>query len=322
MMTKKIGIGLLLVLATIAGIALLKKLRGKTTARYTIGILQTASHPALDACRQGFTKTLTEKLNGDVHFIVQNAQGSIPQAHAIAEQFYANKQLNGFFTIATPATQALASLEKERPIFIAAVTDPHSLGLISPTTNVCGTSDMINVPELIDLLTTLTPSTKKVGILYTAGETNSLVAAQKIHNELTHRHITALDFTINNESDVQATVESACKKVDALVTPTDNTVASTISLIASITCNHKIPLIVSFEAAAQAGALAAQGVDYTVSGNQTAEIAYQVLVEGKKPYDLSIEHVKGEQLFINKETLNALNLSLPESLQNRALLIS
>ena len=73
----------------IAAFITIKQLR-KKTALYSIGILQTASHPALDAARDGFMAELNQLLPQQVDYIINNAQGSIPQAHTIAQQFHAN----------------------------------------------------------------------------------------------------------------------------------------------------------------------------------------------------------------------------------------
>ena len=286
-----------------------------TTAKYTIGILQTASHPALDAVRDGFMEELQSKFGGDVAFVVQNAQGSISQAHTIAQQFHANRQLNGVFAIATPAAQAMSAVDKVKPIVIAAVTDPNALGLIYPMTNVCGVTDAINVSAEIDMLVQLVPSAKTVGLLYTSGETNSLVMAKQMRQELEARGLVVTDFAVSNESDLAALTELACRKVDVLLAPTDNMVASAISLITTIMLKYKKPFIVSDNMLLKFGPLAARGVDYKASGKQAAQLAYKVVVEGKKPYELPIEQADSTKAFVNQATLDALGLVIPEGLK-------
>lgn len=298
----------------------IKKTKVKNSA-YTIGILQTASHPALDASREGFTEELKNQLGTDIEFVIQNAQGSISQAHTIAQQFHANQQYNGFFAIATPAAQAMSATEQKRPIFIAAVTDPNALGLIHPTTNICGTKDMIDVKAEIEMLTQLIPNVKTVGLLYTSGETNSIALVKQMHSELEIQGLKYIDFAVSNEADMQAIVELACRKTDVILAPTDNTVASTITLITTITRKNKKPLIVSDNMLVKYGALAARGVDYKASGKQAAQIAYKVLVEGKKPYELPIEQAKSEQIFINKATLDMLGLTIPTMLEKYIVLV-
>lgn len=312
-----------LVGAGILGFFALKKMQSpEQEAKYTIGILQTASHPALDATREGFVQELKSLMGDEIGFIEQNAQGSIANVHAIAHQFHVKKQYAGFFAIATPAAQSLATIEKERPIFIAAVSDPDSLGLVHPNTNVSGTKDMIDVKAGIDLLVQLAPHAKKIGLLYSSGETNSTVLVQKMREELETRGLNVIEFAVSNEADMQAMVESACVKVDALLAPTDNMIGSAASAIAAIALKHKKPFIVSDNMLVKEGPLAAHGVDYKAGGKRAAQIAYQVMVGGKKPYELPIEPIQDGSIFINQKTLDTLGLSIPEPLKERAVIVS
>ncbi len=289
-------------------------------ARYTIGILQTASHPALDAAREGFMQELQSTLGNEVAFVIQNAQGSVSQAHSIAQQFHANKKMNGFFAIATPAAQAMSAVEKERPIIISAVTDPLALGIIHPTTNVCGTKDMIDVKAEIDMLLHLVPHAHHVGLVYTSGEVNSRALSKLMRKELEARGIVVSDFAFGSEADVHAMVELACRKADVILAPTDNTVASTIAVIAATALKHKKPLFVSDNMLVKSGALAARGVDYKTGGKRAAQIAHEVIVEGKKPFEVPVEQPKCEQIFINQTTLEALGLTIPTELHNQVVL--
>lgn len=306
--------------ALIGLFAIIKSKKNKS-AEYVIGILQTASHPALDAAREGFIEELNQLLPGKVEFVLKNAQGSITQIHALAQKFNAGKNYNGFFAIATPAAQALATLEKDRPVFIAAVTDPHALGIMHEKTNVSGTKDMIDIKSEIQLLKLLVPQAKTVGIIYSAGETNSLSQLKEMHKQLELHGITPLDFAINHEADLPVLADLACRKSDTIITPTDNIVASSISLIADICLKNHKPLIVSDNMLVKFGPLASRGVDYKASGKQTAKQAFQVLTQGKKPYEIAIEQAENNQIFINKTTLEKLGLVIPSTLEAQVVLI-
>ncbi len=291
-------------------------------ALYTVGILQTASHQALDAARDGFIEGLNEQLDNKVSSIIYNAEGSISQAYTIAQRFHANKDINLFFTIATPATQAMSAVEKERPIVIAAVTDPGAMGLIYPETNVCGTNDMIDVKKEVEMLIALVPQAKTVGLLYTSGESNSIALVNVMRKELESKGLVPIDFAITNESDVQAVVESACRKVDVLLAPTDNIVASTIGFVVSLTLKCNKPLIVSDNMLVTSGALAARGVDYRENGKQASHIAVKLLKGEKKPYQLPIEKAMSDQIFVNKHTLDMLGLAVPDGLKKEITFVS
>lgn len=299
-----------------------KKSQVTEKATYTIGILQTASHPALDSVLQGFQQEL-KKMLGDttVAYVVQNAQGSVSSAHTIAQQFHGSSKYDLFFTIATPAAQAMHAVEKERPIILAAVTDPSALGFVYAGSNVCGVTDMIDISSEVAMLHALVPDAKNIGLLYTIGEMNSLVLVEIMKSKLQDLGLNPIDFAVSGEADIQAVVELACRKSDLILAPTDNVVASTISLITMITKKYKKPLIVSDNMLVSSGALAAQGVDYYASGQQAAGCAFQLLVEHKKPSEVSIQQTKSEQIFMNKQTLNDCGLSVPAELQTSVILV-
>ncbi len=288
------------------------------TAAYTVGIMQTASHPALDAVREGFIETLKNKMGNTVEFVIQNAQGSVAQAHAVAQQFHANKQYNGFFAIATPAAQAMSAIEKEKPIIIAAVTDPSILGA---QTNICGVHDMIDMHKEIDMVHQLLPHAQTIALLYNNGEANSIAQIQIIKKELKELNVDCLELGIVQENDIATVVAMACRKADVLLCPTDNMLASAMDLVASIAHANKKPLIACHNQAVNQGALAARGVDYKAHGKQAGEVAYKILVEGKKPCELPIEPTKSEQIVVNRATLTALGLTIPDALQPYIVLV-
>ncbi len=319
---KKIMLSIGITIIFFASFVMVKRSKQPTkTAAYAVGIVQTASHPALDAVREGFIEVLQRKMGDSIEFVIQNAQGSVAQAHAIAQQFHSNKQYNGFFAIATPAAQAMSAVQKEKPLIIAAVTDPDALGLMHPTTNVCGVNDMIDVRSEIEMLTQLLPNVKKVGLLYTAGEANSIAVIKQMHQELETRDLAFIDFAIGSEADISAMVHLACRKTDVILAPTDNMVACAIAIIATIAGHYKKPLIVSDNMLVKFGALAARGVDYKAHGKQAGEVAYKILVEGKKPCELPIEPTKSEQIVVNQATLAALGLTIPHELQPYVVLV-
>ncbi|MBX9744254.1 MAG: ABC transporter substrate-binding protein [Chlamydiales bacterium] len=150
----------------------------------TIGILQTASHPALDQARDGFMAEMRRLSTKKIDFVVQNAEGNLTQAQSIAENFHSRKKISAIFAIGTPAVQAAARAEKEKPIFIAAVSDPLSLGIIHPNTNICGTTDQVNTDAQADLILKLVPKVQTVALIYNPSENNSQIMIKKFRNPL------------------------------------------------------------------------------------------------------------------------------------------
>lgn len=287
----------------------------------TIGILQTASHPALDAACKGFQAELRAHLGTSVHFKVKNAQGLIANMHTIAQSFTNDQNIDAILAIATPAAQAIAHIEHNKPIFITAVTDPAGLGLLGPQSNVCGASDMVNNAKTAELATALAPQARIAAVMFSISEASSATMAAQLHAHLTKRGLRVIDIGISQETDLPAALNKACSAADIIITPLDNLVASTITFIAAHTKRAKKPLIVSDNLLVGKGALAAAGVDYTIAGKQAAQCAVQVFVKHKKPHEIALAYQTGS-IVINQTVLDQCGLSLPKNLAQSATIIS
>lgn len=279
----------------------------RVTCQYTIGIIQTASHPALDAARDGFMHYVKEKCGEKVSFIIKNAQGSTSQAHLIAQYFHGNNALAGIFAIGTLAAQSALQANK-KPLFVAAVTDPAVIGLTNPSALSCGASDMINAQKQVELLRALVPNAKTVTLFYNIGESNALNTAQQLESALRDAHYQVSTVTVTQQSEVPLAIDRALQSGDVIMTPIDNTVASTITFIAQKALNANKPLIVSDNLLVKQGALAAAGIDYYALGRKTGECAIAVLKNKKNPSDLGFSPAPITRFAINKKNMEKLGL--------------
>lgn len=314
---KRIYIVLILLVVSIGVIIVSRRSKKSEHKRaYTIGILQTASHPALDATREGFIAAIQQKLGDKVDFVVRNGQGSISTIHAIAQQFYAKPTIDAVFAIATPAAQAMMSVEKEKPIIVAAVSVTPELMDNFSAPNVCGVSDMINVRAEVEAMKQLLPETvRTVGIIFCSAEINSVAMSKIMVTELERVGYEPMIVSVASEADMEAAVLSAVRKVDVLLAPTDNVVANTIALITDIAAKAQKPLIVSDNLLVQYGALMARGVDYHQSGKQAGEIAVQVIEKKKKPKDIAIVRADNKEIYVNKKMLDQLGLTIFDAIK-------
>ncbi len=324
MMTiQRTHLALLLFVVSIFTIVVLKRLKKSEHKRaFTFGIIQTASHPALDAVREGFMDVIRENKGDIVDFIMRNGQGSISTIHTIAQQFHAKQDTDAVFAIATPAAQAIISVEKEKPIIIAAVTVTPELFDHFSAPNICGVNDMIDVRKEIEAMKTLLPKTaKKVGILFCSAEVNSVTTSKIMVTELERAGYEPLLIAVASEVDMEPAVASAVRKVDALLCPTDNVIANSIALIANIAAKAQKPLIVSDNLLVEQGALMARGVDYYESGKQAGIIALQVLEKKKKPQDIGIVTANTTEIYVNKQVLDTLGLTVSDDIASDVILV-
>ncbi len=290
---------------------------------YKIGISQFVEHPALDSAREGFVDGLKEagfEEGKNIEIIVENAQADFSTTQAIADKLI-NEKVDLILAIATPSAQAAANATKDIPILVTAVTDPVDAGLVKsmerPGTNVTGATDMNPVKDQLKLLKEIIPSAKNVGIIYNAAEPNSVVQVNIAKEAAKELDLTIFEATVANTSEINQAVQSLVSKVDAIYTPTDNTVASAISNIVKVANEAKIPVIGAERGEVEGGALATIGIDYYLLGKQTGQMAARIL-NGENPAEMPVESSKDLKLIINKKSAEALGITIPPEVLSRA----
>jgi putative tryptophan/tyrosine transport system substrate-binding protein len=287
----------------------------------TIGIIQTATHPALDETRESFIAQLSELLHGNVRFVIQNAEGSLPQAQSIAESFHTHKKIKAIFAIGTPAVQAASRVEKQKPIFIAAVSDPESLGIIFPGTNICGTTDRIDTDAQAELIRSMFPSAKTVAIIFNPGETNSQVMVEKMKASLANRGLHHASFGVHSENEIAQTVAAASRKADLILVPADNLIAGAMPLVSKEALKKGRPVVASDILLVKKGALFASGASYSDLGKKTAVMAHKVLILAVTPQEAGLVNPTDTKIFANTKITKELHICIPEDLLPKTVLI-
>ncbi len=290
-----------------------------------IGIMQIVDHPALNAARDGFIEALREEgfeEGKNISLDIQNAQGEITTASTIAEGFAAD-QVDLILAIATQAAEAAFNATKEIPIVITAVTDPVSIGLADslehPGKNVTGTHDMNPIKEQLELLMEILPEVSTVGVIFNSGEDNSLIQVDILEEVAGNNFdLTIIKAPVTTTGEISAAAESLVGKVDAIYIPTDNTVVSAIASVIQVSEEHLIPIIPGEESCVREGALATLGIDYFKLGHQTGKMAAKILRGEAEPAVMPIEGQSEYRVIVNKITADKLNITLPQSLLERA----
>ncbi len=279
-----------------------------------IGILQLTEHPALDAANKGFVEAI-EAADINAKINQQNAQNDQSACQTIASTLV-NENCDLILAIATPAAQAVAGATSDIPIVCTAITDFAASGLVedndAPGGNVTGTSDMNPVADQIELLHQLVPEAKTVALLYCTAESNSKLQIDLAAEELDRLGIEGVEYTASSSNEVQQVVESMVGKVDAIYTPTDNTIASAMTVIASIANENKVPTVCGEVAHVEAGGLASISINYEELGRRAGEMAVRILSEGADPADMPIETMTADEcdLVYNQKTADTLDVDV------------
>ncbi|UAM75229.1 ABC transporter substrate-binding protein [Streptococcus suis] len=277
-----------------------------------VGVLQYMEHESLTAAREGFVAELEangykegEKLVLDY----QNAQGDQANLQTISEQLIDGNDI--VLAIATPSAQSLATVSTETPIVFTAVTDPLSADLVEsiekPGGLLTGTSDQAPIDKQVELLGQAVPDAKTVGILYTTSERNSEVQVEQAKELLEKAGYKVVVKGITSSNEVQDATTSLMKDVDALFIPTDNTVASTMTMIGELSVEHKVPVIGGSTDMVDEGGLLTYGTNYEALGRQTAKMAIKI-IEGANVSETVVEYPETVSLHVNEEMAQKLGI--------------
>lgn len=277
-----------------------------------VGVLQYMEHESLTAAREGFVAELEangykegEKLVLDY----QNAQGNQANLQTISEQLIDGNDI--VLAIATPSAQSLATVSTETPIVFTAVTDPLSADLVEsiekPGGLLTGTSDQAPIDKQVELLGQAVPDAKTVGILYTTSERNSEVQVEQAKELLEKAGYKVVVKGITSSNEVQDATTSLMKDVDALFIPTDNTVASTMTMIGELSVEHKVPVIGGSTDMVDEGGLLTYGTNYEALGRQTTKMAIKI-IEGANVSETAVEYPETVSLHVNEEMAQKLGI--------------
>lgn len=287
---------------------------------YTVSVSQIVEHPALDATRQGFMDYLEEQ-GLDVKYNVHIAQGNIATANQIANQIM-DEDPDLVLAIATPTAQACAQRIHETPVIATAVTDFVGAGLVKsmdkPGGNVTGMTDMTPMDKHLDLMLEFVPDATAVGVIYNAGEDNSVTLVKFLRDACEAKGVKLEEATIQNSSGVLQAARSLVGKVQAIYIPTDNTVVTALESAMKVAHENHIPLFSGDTDSVERGTLASLGFDYYSMGRQTGEMAFRILKEGANPADMPVETLQDLSLWVNKDAAEKMGVTIPEAVLDRA----
>ncbi len=317
----------------IAGISILGiTIKNKNKANvvndcYKIGILQFIEHDCLDEARIGFIDGLKELgyENGkNIDLDYKNASGEQSNCILMANQLV-NDNKNLILAIATPAAQAVANLTDSVPTLITSVTNPVESNLVKsnekPGRNITGTSDLVPVSKQISLVKQIVPHAKRVAILYSSSEINSKYQADIAIKECEKLNLIPIIYTVSQSNEIQQIVESMKGKADIIYVPTDNLVVSNMPLVYETSVSFGIPIICSEVNSVKNGAVGTYGIDYEELGKLTAKQAVDILENKDIPQNMPIKCLNENKLLLNKNSIEKLNLKVPDELMKIAKII-
>lgn len=292
-----------------------------------VSVAQYVEHTSLNEIRDSFKKEMEALGYKDGENIIldfKDAGGDPTTANSIISTFAGNKS-DVIVAIATPTATAAANYAKDIPLIFSAVSDPVDANLLTdpnkPDKNITGTSDEVQIDQIIGLAKKIDPNMKKLGFLYNSGEANSVTNLKKAEAYCKANGIELVAKSGTNVSELQSAISVLCEEVDAILAPNDNTVASSMPALMQTANKNKIPVYTGADSMVKDGGFATIGINYTSLGQETAKMVDQVL-KGTDVADIPVKVFNTDlNIYVNKKTMDTLGIELPEEVKNDKMLV-
>lgn len=328
MKLNKIFIAFALLIVCVLGYGIYSHNKGEDTNKaqnkeVKVGVLQLLSHPALDQIYKGLEDGLAKegyKVGDNLKIDLQNAQGDQSNLASMGQKLVSDNN-DILVGITTPATLSLSNATKDKPIIMAGITYPVEAGLIKsedkPGNNITGVSDRTPIKQQLEIMKKVLPKMKKVGILYTASEDNSVKQAQEAEKLAKELGLEVKVSSIANTNDIQQVTESLASETDAIFVPIDNTIASAMSTVVKVTDAKKIPVFPSADTMVADGGLLGIGVDQYQIGVETAKVVARVL-KGEDTKNMPIVLANEGVIYLNEAKAKQLGIEIPNDIKEKA----
>jgi len=288
---------------------------------YKVGIVQYMDHASLNQIVESIQTRLDERgAELDIHFeyekYYQNGQGDPSVINQCIADLLAD-EVDIIIPIATPVAIAAqtATEDLDIPVVFSAVSDPVSAGLVesldAPGGNITGTSDYLDTNAIMELIFAADPDCDKVGLLYDAGQDSSTAAIASAKEYLNAKGVAFVEKNGSTTDEILLAAEALVSEgVDAVFTPTDNTVMKAELTIYEVFAEAKIPHYGGADSFALNGAFCSYGVDYINLGVMTADMVVDMLINGKTPAETAVMTFDSGIATVNTEICEMLGYDL------------
>ena len=304
-------------LALASGLAAMPASADDAAKSYKIGICNYVDDASLNQIVDNITATLEalgeeQGVTFDIEYDNCNADGNV-MAQIIADD------VDLMVGIATPVAMNMQSATEDNgiPVVFAAVSDPEGAGLVesneAPGANITGTSDYLNTNAIMNLIFAQNPDAGTIGLLYDVGQDSATAPIADAKAYLDEKGVSYKEYTGTNVNEVVLAAESAAADgVDAVFTPTDNTIMTAELSIYETFAEAGIPHYTGADSFALNGAFLGYGVDYANLGVETGRMIADILTNEKNPGEVPVMTFDNGTATINTDICEALGISFDE----------
>ena len=306
---------LALVLSLMMALSMVSLASAEAKTSFKVGICNFVDDASLNQIIQNIRQRL-EEISQEKGVTFEIAEDNCNLDSSVMQQIITNfiaDDVDLMVGVATPVAMTMQGMTEDNkiPVVFAAVSDPLGAGLVAsmdaPGANITGTSDYLDTAAVLNLIFAANPDAKKVALLYNPSEDASTAPVAAAKEILAGKGVEVKEYTGTNAAEVMIAAEAIVSdEMDAVFTPTDNTIMSAELSIYEILANAKIPHYTGADSFALNGAFLGYGVDYANLGRETADMIAAILVDGADPAATPVKTFDNGTATVNTETCAAI----------------
>ena len=307
---------LILILALVCAAAVSLAEGEKKTFR--IGIVNLVDDASLNQIIASIRERLGEIEGVEFDIKEENCNLDFSVLEQILNNFIADEK-DLIVAVTTPVAGMAKTMTEDNPIPVvfAAVSDPVGSGILdnleAPGANLTGSSDYLDTNAIMNLIFSANPDAKNIALLYNSAEDASAAPIAAAQEFLTAKGVNFKEYTGSTITEVsQAADAIVADGMDAVFTPTDNTIMAAELSIWEKFAEAKIPHYTGADSFALNGAFVGYGVDYVLLGRETADLIVEILVNGKSPAETPVLTFDNGTATVNTETCEAIGFNYDE----------
>ncbi len=310
---------------------------GRTAGGPVVAMISIDDGPHAAALREGIQEGLRRAgytTGKNIRFQTFEASGDAVRVRPLAEKVVSERP-QVIVAVGQQVAQAVAATTRDVPVVYSAVEDPVGAGLIAAAvpagqadagvehkpqtvsgvaTNVTGVSDALTLDRQVELIRSLAPQARRVGIVYDPQDAGAAAAVKQLQAILPKAGMTLVEAIASRGVDVGPAARSLIEKVDVLYSHRINGGFGAQVRVAN---DFRIPLVAAHADAVALGAAAAIGISYRELGVQTGSMVVRLL-KGETPGQVKPQAASRLVLHINPEAASQQGAIISENLLKSA----
>ncbi len=286
-----------------------------------IGIAWEGKASMQDEILRGFLtkiKTYDEKLNIEIKKELE----SIDEVKKLALKW--DKEKDAMILLRSSSAKMLSYTKTNIPTFIGGCNHPVALGtmsnFLSPQKNITGVTYYLNKKTTIRMIKLFVPNIKSILFIGEKGHYSTPIEQNETKNIITNDYnIKYSEYISDDIENIIQEVKNKKDKFSAIILGNQALISNNADQIVIGAGNT--PVFSYGKSSITNGALAGYVADDYKLGMKLADSVYSVLFKNKLIKEVPVKIDNYPEFYINKKTLDNLNMKIPSRLKDKAILI-